>query len=221
YVGIRPSDWLAWHDKGTPLPEKPVMLTFDDAYGDLVEYAFPVLERHQFGAAVFVVTAQVGKDNAWDRAQGWGALPIMTREQIQEWATRGIEFGSHSRMHPDLTTLPAQQLQEEIAESAKELAEILGSPAVSFAYPYGEYDEKALAATRSSFQLAFTCEEGLNNLCGDLYRLRRTMVLPGESRAALAWRVRWGYNPLARLRERLRLRTRLRQGLAMIRGAKA
>ncbi len=221
YVGIRPSDWLSWRHKGTPLPEKPVLLTFDDAYADLVEHAFPVLERHQFGAAVFVVTAQVGKDNAWDRALGWGPLQIMTREQIQKWAARGIEFGSHSRRHSDLRKLPAPQLQEEIAGSERDLRDILGTPPGSFAYPYGEYDDKAVEATRSSFPLAFTCEEGLNNLGQSLHHLRRTMVLPGESRAALAGRVRRGYNPLARLRARLRLRTRLRQGLAMIRGKRA
>jgi len=61
---------------------------------------------------------------------------------------------------------------------------------------------------RKSFQLAFTCEEGLNNLRTDPYRLRRTLVLPSDSLLGFSCRVRWGTNLIHRLRVALRPRTR-------------
>lgn len=68
YTGICPSDWARWRREGKGLPHKPVLLTFDDGYEDLVEHAFPVLRRYGFGAAVYIVTGQLGGTNAWDQA---------------------------------------------------------------------------------------------------------------------------------------------------------
>jgi len=208
YAGIRPSDWLAWCREGKPLPKKPVLLTFDDAYADLAEYALPVLRRYNFGATVLIVTGQIGGENRWDQADGSAPLPLMTAAQIREWAAQGIEFGAHSRTHPDLTKLTADRLEEEVAGSGEDLASLLGGKVVSFAYPYGPYNEAACQSARRAFDVAFTTDEGLNYLGTDLHRLRRTGILPDESLFEFACRVRWGWNPILRLRARLRVRSR-------------
>ena len=104
YQGISPSDWLRWRFDGKGLPEKPVLLTFDDGYTDLVQFAFPVLEEHGFKAAVYVVTERMGGTNTWDEVRGGGCHRLLTADQIQFWVKRGIEFGAHSRTHADLTT---------------------------------------------------------------------------------------------------------------------
>ena len=100
YAGIRSSDWLAWCREGKGLPDKPVMLTFDDAYADCAEYALPILAQHGFNAAIFVVTDQIGGANSWSRKNRGATLPCMTEEQIRNWAARDFEFGSHTRTHP-------------------------------------------------------------------------------------------------------------------------
>lgn len=219
YVGIRPSDWLRWRREGTGLPDKPVLLTFDDAYADVAEYALPVLQRHGFGAAVFVVTGQVGGTNRWDEVRGSGTHRVMTAEQIRCWAGRGIEFGAHSRTHPDLTTLGATELAEEVAGSGKELASITGVRTGSFAYPYGPYNQAVCDCVRGVFDLAFTTDEGLNTLRTDPHLLRRAMVLPSDSLADLECRLRWGWSPLQRFRARVRLRTRLKRASRLVFGA--
>ncbi len=151
YVGILPSDWLRWRRDGTGLPEKPVLLTFDDAYDDTAQYALPILRRYGFGAAIFVVTERLGGTNTWDEAEGCGTLKLMTAEQIQSWAERGIEFGAHSRTHPDLTKLSAIECRDEVAGSKRELSALLGSPVVSFAYPYGELNAAVCDVVRGKF----------------------------------------------------------------------
>ena len=213
FVAIRPADWLAWRQGAGRLPKRPVLLTFDDAYADLTEFALPVLERHGFGAAIFAVTGLLGGTNAWDEALGCGTHRLMTAAQVREWAGRGIEFGAHGRTHADLTTLGPGELDTEIGESAKDLARHLGAPPVAFAYPYGSYNGQVQHRVRDHFALAFTCDEGMNDLRSDPHLMRRTMVQPSDFLLDFACRAGLGWSPLERLRSRLRLRTRLLSAL--------
>lgn len=213
YTGIRPSDWIKWLREGTGLPEKPILLTFDDGYEDLVEYALPVLRRHGFAAAVFIVTARVGGTNTWDEVQGSATHRLMTAEQIRYWATQGIEFGAHSRTHVDLTTLSASEMEAEIIGSRDDLAKILDAPVTSFAYPFGSYNQAVEECARRAFGITFRADEqtpGVNYLHTGQFNLQRTTVHPTDSLADLECRVRWGYSPIHERRGRLRLRSRFK-----------
>ena len=212
YAGIKPSDWLNWIRRGTSLPKKPILVTFDDAYADTADHALPILRKYGFSAAVFVVTERLAATNTWDEVQGCGTLQLMTGEQIQYWARQGIEFGAHSRTHPHLSKLPASELAAEVVGSKDDLTALLGYPPVSFAYPYGEYNDAVCDLVRGNFDLAFSVEEGLNYLSGDPHLLRRAYVGPGDSLIEFALSVRRG--GIRRLRDwriKLALRTRLKR----------
>lgn len=200
YVGIASSDWAAWCLEGKPLPEKPVLITLDDGYADIAEYALPVLRRHGFRATVYLVTARIGAANTWDQARGLAPLSLMGADQIRYWAGQGIEFGAHSRTHPDLTTIGQARVREEIEGSADDLQQLLGRRPVSFAYPYGAYNEFVKNAAANSFTLAFGARPGLNGLLSDLHLLSRTAVMPGDSRFNFGCRVFSGHAPLQLLR---------------------
>jgi len=210
YTGIRVMDLLASRQHGIPLAAKPVLLTFDDGYADFPDYALPVLQRYGFGAVVFIITRRMGAKNSWD-----GAL-LMSSGQIRECSARGIEFGAHTRTHPDLTTLSGAELREEIAGSAEDLSAVLGNRVASFAYPFGFWNEEARASVREAFDVAFTCEQGMNELDSDPYRIRRTMVQPGDFLLDLTCRVRLGWSPFASLRSRLRIRSRFRRAVSYL-----
>jgi len=223
YVGIRPAEWVEWLRTGKGLPDKPVMVTFDDGYGDLAEYALPVLQRYGFGAVVFVVTGLVGGTNTWDEARGSNTHRLLTAEQIRYWATQGIEFGAHSRTHADLTTLSADELAKEVVGSRNELAEILGAPVTSFAYPYGAYNQAVNTCVQGAYSLTFRADEitaGINYLWTDPYGLQRTMVHPQDGVTDLECRLRWGHNPILEMQNRLRLRSRLRRLACAVLGRK-
>src|SRR5579884_2360813 len=141
YTAISAEHCLAWREGRATLPPKPVLLTFDDAYADLAAHALPVLERHGLSALVFVVTGLIGAVNRWERAQGDSTpLGLMSADDIRYWARRGIDFGGHSRTHPDLSTLGHSELEEEIRGSQSDLQELLDVPVSCFAYPYGRYN---------------------------------------------------------------------------------
>lgn len=195
FKSIHPSDWLAWRDHGKPLPSRPVVLAFDDAHASLPEHAFPLLERHGFTAGVFVATGFMGRISAWDQGSGWGPFPLMPSDQIREWAARGIEFGAHSRTHRDLTRLSGSELDWEIGGSRDDLAAVLGANPVSFAYPFGCYNDSVLASARRFFALAFTAKGGVNTFRTDPHLLRRTLALESDSQVDLEFRTRLGWTP--------------------------
>jgi peptidoglycan/xylan/chitin deacetylase (PgdA/CDA1 family) len=207
YVGIRPCDWLAGLRDRTGLPKKPVLITFDDGYADVTEYALPVLQRHGFGAGVFIVTGHVGGTNAWDEAKGSAPHKLMTADQIRYWARQGIEFGAHSRTHVDLTTLALNGLRDQVLGSKIDLVKLVGSPVTSFAYPYGIYNGDAYECVRESFDLAFSTIEDLNNVQTDRHLQRRIGVQKGDFLIDILCCVRWGYKPIQQIRARLKLRS--------------
>jgi peptidoglycan/xylan/chitin deacetylase (PgdA/CDA1 family) len=197
---ITSSDWLNWCRMGKGLPPQPVLMTFDDAYFDLAEYALPAIHQRGFGAEIMIVSGLIGATNKWNEKELADKHKLMTEEQIRDWNRKGIEFGAHSRTHPDLRTLQDLELNSEVEGSRDDLGKILGSRPRSFAFPYGHYNEAVLRVVRENFDLAFTVEEGLNTLGSDLHRLRRSMVLPRESLFEFGLRVRLGRNPLIGLR---------------------
>jgi len=210
YQGITPSQWARWRIGRESLPRRPVMLTFDDGYADTAEHGFPLLKKYGFPATVFAVPGELGGTNRWDEPLGSASHRLMDEDQIRYWAANGIEVGAHSLTHPDLTGLSAQQARHEIERSGYLLADVIGRPITSFAYPYGYCDSQSEAIARSCFDLAFTTLEGRNSLATNPHRLRRTMVLPNDRRVDLLSRLRLGYSlrhrsvgRLARLRSRL------------------
>jgi peptidoglycan/xylan/chitin deacetylase (PgdA/CDA1 family) len=200
YTTVAPSQCVAWIRDRAALPERAVMITFDDGYADLATHAFPLLQQHGMSATTFIVTALMGEANRWDADAGRAGHVLMDAAQIRQWASAGFAFGAHGRTHADLTRLGAEALRTEVFGSRDELAAALGAGVDAFAYPYGFYDDAVVAAVGSAYAIAFTVEEGLNDTATNLLRMRRSMVLPNDALADVALRVRFGSSPLQAIR---------------------
>ncbi len=199
YVGIRPSDWIARCRGKKSLPEKPVLITFDDGYAGVATFALPILERHGFGAGVFIVTQRIGAANTWDHAPGCGAAPLMSADDIVRWSSRGIEFGCHTRTHPDLASLSGSEIQSEVVGSREDLARLLNRVPAAFAYPWGRFNRAVHHCVRDTFDLAFSTRRGINSRRTDRHLLRRAAIRPNRSMLDFACRVRFGLNPAGKL----------------------
>ena len=92
YHVITLDDMLYYLTQGRPLPEKPVILTFDDGYEDNYRDAFPLLEKYGAVGHFFLITDFINQERPG----------YMTWSQIEEMAAAGQRFGSHSRNHADL-----------------------------------------------------------------------------------------------------------------------
>lgn len=215
YKGIRPSEWLQWRDAGGRLPERPVMLIFDDAYAEAGQNAFPLLERYGFEAACMVVTRCIGSTNRWDEEAGLPSFQLMSESEILEWSKRGIEFGGHTSSHPELPFVEEERLEQEIAQCRDDLTALLGKAPTSFAYPFGAVSPRVEAAVRNHFELAFTAWQGVLHLGTNPHLVPRIRFLPGETRFGMWCRLRLGKNLFEVCRGRwVRLAKKIRNGRA-------
>lgn len=112
------------------LPEKPVLLTFDDGYLDNYENAYPILQELGFEGTFFIVTDFVDS----------GREGYMTWPMIEEMARAGHRIESHSRTHPDLRGLSHDVLVWQILGAQETLAAHIGYRPRYFCYPGGTYD---------------------------------------------------------------------------------
>ncbi|MCL2817670.1 MAG: polysaccharide deacetylase family protein [Clostridiales bacterium] len=169
YVTVTVDDLLAFVKKGVPLPEKPVMLTFDDGYHSDYRYVFPLLRK--YGAkAVFAVIGSVtdqysaeGRENA--------RYPHLTWPQIKEMAESGLaEFQNHSYdLHKGLGARRRDgesleqfklRLGDDLHRLQERMSEVTGSRPTAFIYPFGAISAGSAAVLRElGFQAAFTCYE--------------------------------------------------------------
>ena len=108
------------------LPDKPVILVFDDGYSEVYQLAFPLLKQHGFGATIATITGAVDHPT------------YLTWDQITEMSGSGIEFVSHSVTHGNLAAMSRDDLRKELGDSRQALEEKLGRPMQFFVYPYGE-----------------------------------------------------------------------------------
>jgi peptidoglycan/xylan/chitin deacetylase (PgdA/CDA1 family) len=190
YTGISAGDWLAWLKYGTPLPPKPVLITFDDAYSDLVLTGIPKLREHGFKATLFLVSQCLGGASTWDAALGYPSRPLMNAIEVLYAIRSGVEVGSHTRTHRNLRGLPGAELRSELEFSRHELTRLAGKPVTVLAYPFGSEHGGVRACAREFYELAFGCKAGLNSWASNPHQLRRMFV--HHSRMNFALQVKYG-----------------------------
>lgn len=165
YTTITLNDYIRARRYGKPLPEKPIVLTFDDGYADNYTEMLPILEAHGMTAVVYVVTNFLGKNG------------YLTFEQVQDMQRRGIEIGIHGADHIPLTILDGEFLDNQIRKSKIWLEWSGLEPIGSLSYPNGAYDERIIEMLKAeNYLTAVTGDVGLNSLEIDPYKLRRVHI---------------------------------------------
>lgn len=120
---------------GSALPERPVVITFDDGYADFHTEALPILDRYGFAATVFVTSGWL--DDAGPHAAGRPLDRMLTWGQTKEAAAHGVEVAGHSHSHPQLDQIGDDALREELSRNKALLEDQIGRPVTTMAYPYG------------------------------------------------------------------------------------
>lgn len=168
-------------DGADPLPERVFAVTFDDGYRSVYEQAFPVLARHGVPATVFVATGDEAatSDGRLPPMQGRARLSWSEMREMREY---GVEFGSHTLAHPDLTRLGNQAIDRELRLSKARLEEALARPVRWFAYPFGRYDRRSRDIAAGLYEAAWSDRLGLARRRDDRHALPRveTHYLRGE-----------------------------------------
>jgi len=125
--------------RGTPLPVKPVVLTFDDGYIDHYVNVFSVLRQYNFTATFFIITGMPDGNEP----------DYMSWQQIREMSDAGMSMEDHTKTHPDLRGRSYDFLVYELLGSVQSLQAYTGKVPHMFAYPVGHYDNDVLGVLRS------------------------------------------------------------------------
>ncbi|RME78652.1 MAG: polysaccharide deacetylase family protein, partial [Chloroflexi bacterium] len=149
------------------LPEKPVVLSFDDGYRDNYQNAFPLLKKYGFTGIFFVFTQVIDEYNE----------SYLTWEMVREMHQAGMEFGSHSYRHLDLRGRDVDLLVYEIVGSKEAIEERIGEPVRFFCYPSGRYDEMTVRVLESAdFWAAVTTQWGADFTFADRFEIPRIRI---------------------------------------------
>jgi peptidoglycan/xylan/chitin deacetylase (PgdA/CDA1 family) len=124
---------------------RTVVLTFDDGYRDFLTNALPILQRYAFPAMLFVVTGRLGQTALWSSADKTRSL--LTEAEVRYVQAQSITLGSHTVTHADLTTLGAEQLDDELRSSYATLVR-WGEVTPRLAYPGGRFTAREWQAAR-------------------------------------------------------------------------
>jgi peptidoglycan/xylan/chitin deacetylase (PgdA/CDA1 family) len=172
------------------LPSHSVVLTFDDGYDNFRKFAFPILQRYDFPATVFLVSDLIGKDARWREKNGRPGTPLMDARAILELRAKNIAFGSHTRTHPRLTHMNPENQRQEIVESKIALEGLLHEKVRYFCYPSGDYDEMVVdLVRRAGYEAALTCDRGAATPDENPFALPRKAVSFGDSLIGFFWKL--------------------------------
>jgi peptidoglycan/xylan/chitin deacetylase (PgdA/CDA1 family) len=160
-------------DSSVPLPERPIVITFDDGFEDLHSVALPVLTRLGLRSTAYIVTAYLGGTSRWLAPVGEGERPMLSSSQIRDLDEAGVEIGAHGHRHLALDEISFPESAREIDNSRVRLEEIVGHPVVTFAYPYGYHTRRIKRYLEAS---------GFESACG----VKQALSHPGDDRFALA-----------------------------------
>lgn len=125
-------------DRSSPLPPRPLMITFDDGYLDNYLNAFPILAEYGLTASFYIISGMLDEEERVNAAQ------------IREMRRFGMDFGSHTVTHRPLAELTPGEAREELQNSKRELEDLLGEAIHFIAYPCGSHNEETLKLAREA-----------------------------------------------------------------------
>lgn len=148
YKTILPDEYYAYLNLGTPLPEKPIMLTFDDTEVNQYAIAAPEMEKYGFKAVYFIMTVSLGRPK------------YMSKDQVKQLAEAGHVIGSHTWDHQNVKKYKGDDWVTQIEKPTKTLEAITGKKVEHFAYPFGLWNPEAFPELKKrGFKSAYVLAE--------------------------------------------------------------
>lgn len=183
FTTILPEQLYAYLVAGQPLPEKPVMISFDDGCDEQFPITNEILEPLHFKAAFFIMTVSVNRPN------------FMTSGQIRELADKGHSIGLHTWDHQNAKKYAGDDWVKQVEKPKLQLEKITGRPVDFFAYPFGLWNEAAVTGLKSrgligAFQLSTSRDPA-----SPLHTIRRIIVTGSWTGPQLVKRMSAGFNP--------------------------
>lgn len=195
YHTITPAELTDALENGAALPEKPILITFDDGYEDNYANAYPVLRQYNMKATIFLISDYV---STYPNYLTWG--------QAEEMQKNGIDFESHTLSHVELTkTESSEETLHQLIESKKAIDWRLKKDVGFIAYPCGSHDNEVEQLTQQAgYRAAFTVKYGLDRPGMSMYALDRIPIFGGNTHTMMRFMLRLRFTPLLSAMSQLR-----------------
>lgn len=186
------------------LPEGAVAITFDDAYADICENALPILQDMQTTATVYAPTTLIDTGGMIERyANDPNAGRLMTWDELRHLHACGWDIGSHTCTHRQLPDLTDEDMHAELINARTRIADMIGTPPTSLAYPRGHLNRKVVEAVKDAgYDHALTVWPGEHTAKNHPLLICRTEVSGADTLADFLWKLRGGFDTVQRLRAR-------------------
>ncbi|MCB0278479.1 MAG: polysaccharide deacetylase family protein [Calditrichaeota bacterium] len=171
YQTILPSDYKSITDSN-----RKVILSFDDAYENIYEIAFPIMEKYGFKGLIFPIVNYIGKLNSWDANLAGIKFRHASKDQLNELLKHGWEIGSHTLTHTSFGI--NQDFEKEIVDSKKNLEDQFSTLIQSFSFPFGRSAKKVRQLIENNYDYAFS---GQMHRLPDQYEISRSAVYKMDS----------------------------------------
>jgi len=170
YTTISPDQLVDHLQYGASLPPNPILITFDDGYEDNYRNAYPILQKYNFTATIFLITDFVSNNNRY-----------LTWDQVKKMKDNGFSFGSHTLSHVFLANATDDDVLSELTKSREAMEWRLNQKIEYLAYPGGTYDQRVIKmAKQVGYRAAFTINLGRNLTNCGLFTLNRIPIFTGS-----------------------------------------
>ena len=184
-------------------PQKPVMITFDDAYFESLKNAAPLLEARNLKGIFSIVTDYIGKENKWQKANA--TEMTASRENIVKYKGPFISFESHSAKHSHLPRLAPEEIERDMSNSKEVIENITGEKVRAIFYPYGSFNENVKkAAAKAGYKYGLAIAASKRSVTEDLLEMRRVYIKSSDSIGAFKRKVSSWYIYFRGIREAVR-----------------
>lgn len=180
YQTISPAQLVDWYENGTPLPQKPVMITFDDGYLSNFVYAYPLLKARGFSAVIFSVTGKIADAPVTFRAD---QINMADRQTMQAggdvffYASHTHDLHHLTGKHSALVTVDSATAAADLQTSLQTVSAFPSGTTAIFSYPYGNYsDAVETLLAKHGVRLAFRASSGKLTRATPRYALPRYPV---------------------------------------------
>jgi peptidoglycan/xylan/chitin deacetylase (PgdA/CDA1 family) len=174
-----------------PMPQRSLVLTFDDAYDGFYDYALPVLQSHGFPATVYAISGWIGRRAEWFAKDPGRPIPsLMSAARLREIRAAGMTIGSHTANHVKLGEASRAIQSAELVDSKAALEDLLGAEVQHLCYPFGSFDRSTIeVAAQAGYASATTCLRGPATRADHPLALPRKAISFGDNLLGYWWKL--------------------------------
>jgi peptidoglycan/xylan/chitin deacetylase (PgdA/CDA1 family) len=162
------------------IPNKPIILTFDDGYKNLYDNAYPILKKYNAKATIFLISNFIG------------ATGYLSTEEISQ-INDLVSFQSHTVSHPDLRYESIESVNHQARASKETIQGLVKNKVIAFCYPSGKFNEEVIKITKKYYNYGITIIPGIYSIKDDHYIISRIRINKDDTANSLRKKLSYKY----------------------------